>query len=110
MKHDYVTHDSEPPTPLDVLVGMVSKTMEDEYIGAMQAFTIRMELVDACTLEALAAYSGQSRNKIACQLIKSGLHELWQRIGDDERAEIERTTGALIRQRVEAGATENGEG
>ena len=108
MKHDYITHDSEPPTPLDVLVGMVSKTIEDEYVGAVQAFSIRMELVDACTLEALAAYSGQSRNKIACQLVKAGLHELWQRIGDDERAEIERTTGSMIRQRFEAGTTESG--
>lgn len=109
MNHNVETYDVETQTPLDILLGMVSKSLEETEIGCLLSLTIRTPISEACFIDALAAHSGQSRNKIAVQIIKTGLHALWQELPDDERRELELAAGKLVRERLRARQTESGE-
>lgn len=109
MNHNFESYDVEPPNPVTMLAGMVSKTADEKNIGWLQAFSIRMPMHEACLIEALANHSGQSRNKIAVQVIKAGLFALWQEIPGEDRLELERAAGALIHEKLQAHEGEGGE-
>ena len=109
MNHSIESYDSEPLTPLDILVGMVSKTANEDNVGWLQSFSVRCPMTEACLLDALAAHSGHSRNKIAIQLIKAGLDSLWQQLPDSERKQISAIQSRLLAERLEARSGESGE-
>ena len=68
MNHEVVSYDAEPPSHMEMFVGMIRKTMTEDQIGWLQSITIRMPINLACTLEALAKYSGHSRNKLCVKV------------------------------------------
>lgn len=109
MNHSIESYDVEVPTPLDILVGMVSKTANEENIGWLQSFSVRCPMAEACLLDALAAHSGQSRNKIVVQIIKTGLDALWTNLPPAEREQINAIQAKLLGERLEARSGESGE-
>lgn len=109
MNHQVETYDVEAPTPLDILVGMVSKTVEETTQAWVQTMTLRVPMHEACVIDALATHSGQSRNKIAIQIIKTGLYALWQDLPTAERADLQTAASQLLRERLKDQTTESGE-
>lgn len=100
MNHSVEHYDTETESPVDVLLGMVSKTADEKYSGMAKTCTIRLPIHEACLLDALAAHSGQSRNKIGTQVIKAGLWALWQQYPSAERQEVEQLAGGLISKAI----------
>lgn len=100
MNHDVISHDVETPTNLDVLVGMVSKTADEHGTGWLKSLTIRCPIVTALTFDALAAHSGQSRNKLAVKALETALDLLWEQLPPIERETIEAHRSLLLTQAV----------
>lgn len=100
MNHEVITHDVEAPTNLDAFVGMVSKTMTEEGTGWIKAFSIRCPMVLALTFEALAAHSGQSRNKLIVKALEAAVDMLWEQLPAIERETIEAHRSLLLTQAI----------
>lgn len=109
MNHQIITHDVEPPTSLDMLIGMVSKTANEDGFGWVQSISIRMPMHLACTVDALAQHSGQSRNKLMVKCMEVALDALWQELPQSEREAIEAVRGQLLGQKLKDKDGESGE-
>ena len=101
MKHQIESFDVELPTNLDMLVGMVRKTADEQSSAWLQSITIRMPMVVFTTLEALATYSGQSRNKLIVKSLESAFDHIWEQLPEDERMEIESLRSTILTQKME---------
>ena len=108
MKHQVEIFDSEAPSNLDILVGMVSKTANEEGTGWLQTITIRMPMTVACTFDALAKHSGQSRNKLVVKALESALDMLWEQLPEAERDTVEELRGDLMNYKIDAKEGESG--
>lgn len=114
MNHQVTTYDVEAPTNLDLLVGMIRKTADEQSVGWIQSVSVRMPMVAACSIEALAQYSGQSRNKIIVKALDAALDLLWEQLPEDERKEVEKLRSMILEHKLEAhqrdaSQTESGE-
>lgn len=109
MNHEIITHDVEPPSNLEMFVGMVSKTADEQASGWLKSITIRMPMVTALTFEAIASYSGQSRNKLMVKALETALDLLWEQLPEVERAELEHRRSDLLAQAMSEGVKEAGE-
>ncbi len=96
MNHQVITHDVEPLSNLDLLVGMISKTADEEQFGALRPVSTRLPLLTVVSLDALAAHSGQSRNKIISKALDAALEMLWNELPPVERATIEAHRSMLL--------------
>lgn len=90
MKHEIETYDSEPPSNLDAFVGMVSKTAEEQHLAVLHAFSVRVPVTIAAMFEAMAEYSGKSRNRLIIKALEVALDQLYEQISVDDRAAIDK--------------------
>lgn len=100
MKHQIESFDVEAPTHLDQLVGLVRKTATETNIGWLQSITIRMPIVLGCTIDALAQYSSQSRNKLIVKALETALDQVWEQLPESERVDIERIRSEILGEKV----------
>lgn len=110
MNHEVISFDSEAPTTLDTLIGMVSKTADENFSGYLRTLSVRMPSIVASRIEGLTSHSGQSRNKIAVKLIEVGLEALWNELPSEEREVIEQKSNQFLSQWIHSDADkDNGE-
>lgn len=113
MNHQVVSYDVEPPSNLEMFVGMITKTADEQKTGWLQSISIRMPINLACTIDALAQYSGHSRNKLIVKALEAAVDQMFEQIPGTEREEIEMIRAEILGKRIaewEAGAkTESGE-
>lgn len=109
MNHEVISWDTEPPSNLDILVGMVRKTADEQASGWLQSVTIRMPMTLACFLEALAKHSGHSRNKIMVKALEASLDAVLEQLPEEERAEIHQICADLVGERLKDKNHESGE-
>lgn len=103
------TYSPEAVTSLDVLVGMISRHADVEHVGAISSVTVRMPLVLACTFDAMAQFSGQSRNRILCHALEVAADELYSALPDADLNQINAIRSDLLRKRVIEMEHESGE-
>ena len=104
MNHEVISFDSEAPTTLDTLIGMVSKTADENASGYLRTLSVRMPSIVASRIEGLTSHSGQSRNKIAVKLIEVGLEALWNELPSEEREVIEQKSNQFLSQWIHSDA------
>jgi len=109
MNHQVISHDSEPPTSLEMFVGLVRKTATESGFGWVNAISIRMPMVMACSFEAISQYSGKSRNQLIVKALEVSLDSLWEQLPDEERDQIEAIRSRLLEEKLEAKAGESDE-
>ena len=80
---------TNPDYALARLLAMVEKD-GDERFGAPQlkSVTTRVELQDACKIDALAAVAGGSRASVLEHLLLVGLEEVLENISEESRKNI----------------------
>ena len=88
--------------PLDLLVSIVSKQGSFESYGWIQTVSVRMPGHMACTFDAIAEYSGVSRNKVVVQALEVALNQLMVRLSADDRKRIEEQRSLILGKRVQA--------
>ena len=68
----------DPSHPLARLLASVEKDAEDRFgdSRSLKSVSTRVDLIDACKIDALAAVSGESRSYVLENLILSGLEEV----------------------------------
>lgn len=69
----------DPEHPLARLLASIEKDEEDRFGGdsrSLKSVSTRVDLIDACRIDALAAVSGESRSFVLENLILSGLCEV----------------------------------
>ena len=109
MKHEIETFDVEPPTNLESFVAMVSKTGDEQHLAMIHAFSIRVPMTIACMFDAMAEYSGKSRNKLIVKALEVALDHLWQQLEDKERGAIDEIYRRAVGAALAANAGESGE-
>lgn len=102
MKHEIESFDVEAPTNLDMLVGMIRKTADERQLGWIQSISIRMPVVLASTIDALAQYSAQSRNKLIVKALETAFDQVWEQLPDQERTDIERIRSEFLSSKIAA--------
>ncbi|MDD5180348.1 MAG: hypothetical protein PHT15_03710 [Gallionellaceae bacterium] len=77
------------PTPLELLVDIVSGKKSSEYNGATRAFTVRIPIHNALLLDAMFANTnGISRNEFVCHLLDMALQEVREKLPEDVNEKI----------------------
>jgi hypothetical protein len=109
MKHEIDTFDAEPPTNLDAFVGMVRKTSDEQHLAMIQAFSIRVPMTIACMFDAMAEYSGKSRNKLIVKAMEVALDHLWQELPEAERGPLDELYRRHLKQAMSGNDSESGE-
>ena len=100
MNHQVTSYDSEAPSNLSLFVGMVSKTADEQAVAWLQTISIRMPMVLGCTFDALAQFSGKSRNKLMVKALEAAVDMLFEQMSEEEVIEVEHIRGNLIAQRL----------
>lgn len=78
----------EPPTKVEILVSLVSKTAKSESVGSVHPISVRLPTIPFATIQAVAQHSGMSMNKVIVALLDVGLDELWQGLDQEECNQI----------------------
>ena len=86
----------EAPDSFEMLEAMVSKTGNIEYMGPMRTVSVRMPMIDYCTIEAMSQHSGQSKNKLLNQMIRVCLERLNESLSREDAEAIASLRGKLI--------------
>lgn len=86
----------EPPTALEHAINMFERNGSSETIGSVHAMSIRLESVQYSTIEALARFSGMSRNKVISTLLGVALDEVWQGMDEKNRAGVQAIRSLLL--------------
>lgn len=94
------TYDGEQPTRLDVLLALLQKNGTAESIGSVHALSVRVPTMDFAMIEALAAHSGLSRNKIVCHLLAVALSEVWSGLDLESQAAVQKLNSVIARQLI----------
>ena len=92
---------SEEITSFSVLESMISKTGNTDSIGPVRSISVRIPLVDFCTVEAMSQYSGQSKNKLVVQMIAVALERLNGELPEKDLREIQAIRSKLIGQMLD---------
>lgn len=95
-----VPYDGEEPTRLDMILSLLQKTGTSESIGSVHAVSVRLPTVDFSTIEALAAHSGHSRNKIICQLLSFALSAVWDGLDAENQDAVQAIRSKILGQLV----------
>lgn len=93
----------EPPTALEHAINMFERNASSESVGSVHAMSIRVEAIQYSTIEALARFSGMSRNKVISTLLGVALDEVWQGMTDDCRAGVQAFRSEILGQIVATG-------
>lgn len=110
MNHQVITYDTEAPSNLDLLVGIIRKTANESQFGWIQSISIRMPVVLGATFDALSQFSGQSRNKLLVKALEAAVDMLWEQMPEAERVEIEAIRAKIIGERYAEAEQGKGEG
>lgn len=86
----------EAPDSFTMLEAMVSKTGTLDYNGPYRMVSVRMQLLDYCTVEAMCQYSGQSKNKILNQMVAACIERLNQELSEEDLRGIQAIRSKLI--------------
>lgn len=86
----------EMPSRLEMAISLFTKTGTSEAMGSVQPISVRIPSIEFVTIEALAEYSGLSKNKVIVQLLEVALDEVFQGLKDEQRAEIFQIRGKLM--------------
>jgi predicted DNA-binding protein len=108
MKHVIESYDVEPPSNVQMLLGMITKTANEEATAWTQTLSIRMPMMLACTFDAMAHHSGQSRNKLIVKALEATIDEIWGQIPEDERTTLEDLRSQIINHKIDAKEGESG--
>ena len=77
------------PTPLELLVDIVSGKKSSEYTGATRAFTVRLPIPNALLLDAMFSNTtGISHNEFVCHLLDFALQEVREKLPEDIQEKI----------------------
>ena len=109
MNHMVVSTEGEPPSNLEMLVGLVQKTATESGTGWLHSISIRMPMIQACTIDAIAQYSGKSRNQIIVKSLYVALDALFEQLPEAEQEELYAIRSRLLEERFEAKSGESGE-
>ena len=72
------------PTPLELLLDIVSGKKNSEYNGATRAFTVQMPIHNALLLDAMFSNTaGISRNEFMCLLLDLALQEVRENLPEE---------------------------
>jgi hypothetical protein len=88
---------STPPTHLDMAIAQFTKKGSSEFEGSLHAMSVRIPSIEAATIEALAKYSGLSKNKVFVLLLEVALDEVFQGLPDEDKQDICRIRYDLLR-------------
>lgn len=88
----------EPPTKLEALVALVSKTAKSEAVGSVHPISVRVPSIPFVTIQAVSQHSGMSINKVIVALLDVGLDELWQGLDQEECDAISTIRSGLLAQ------------
>lgn len=78
----------EMPSRLEMAIALFTKTATSEGMGSVNALSVRIPTIEYTTIEALAEFSGLSRNKVIVQLLEVALDEVFQGMKDEDRARL----------------------
>lgn len=67
------TDNDESPSKLDILVSLISKNGTTSSRGGVVPITCRMPLHQMCWLQAVAAHTGMSVNKVIVEILEVGI-------------------------------------
>lgn len=93
----------EPPTKLEMLVSLVSRTAKSEAVGSVHPISVRVPTIPFATIQAVAQHSGMSMNKVIVQLLDVGLDELWSGLEQEECDQISTLRSAILQDLVQRG-------
>lgn len=83
-------------TDLDHLVGLVEKTASTEVNQAEKSFTIRLGWPEASLIDAMASYSGQTRNLLCASMLEFAANEVLSKMKPKARKEVRVLAGELM--------------
>ena len=86
----------EEPTSFSMLEAMISKTGNIEGTGPVRSISVRIPLVDYCTVEAMSQYSGQSKNKLIVQMMAAAIERLNEELPESDLKGIQAIRSKLF--------------
>lgn len=98
----FTTDDGEKISAADHAAQIVEGTGKTEYIGSTKVISVRLPVLLANRLQALAQKSGKTRNATVSMLLEVGLEEVASRLSDE-------TCEELLEIESELNADESGE-
>lgn len=102
--HQLESYDN-PPTRLEMAVGLFTRTATSDASGNVHARSVRIPSIENLTIEALAKYSGLSVNKVIVQLLEVALDEVFSAFTEQQRAELFAIRGKMMKDLIPADAT-----
>lgn len=87
----------EPPTKLEMLVALVSKTAKSDAYGSVHPLSVRVPSVPFATIQAISQHSGMSMNKVICALLDVALDELWGGLSEEDCEPIAVLRSTILR-------------
>lgn len=84
----FTTDDGEHISAADHAAQIVEGTGKTEYIGSTKVISVRLPLLLANRLQALAQKSGKTRNATVSMLLEVGLEEVASRLSDETSKEL----------------------
>lgn len=89
--------DGEVISSADQAAAIVEGTAESTYIGVSKVISVRLPVVLATSVQALAHKSGKTRNAAVAMLLEVGLEEVRQRLSEDTLTELHSIEQELLR-------------
>lgn len=96
MQHDEIT-------PLDAAVSLFSKQSTLTETGHTCQASFRIPALEFAKVDAIANYSGQSRNRVVVELLRVGLDSVLTNMPEEEAREIYEIFRRLMGELVEDG-------
>jgi hypothetical protein len=91
----------EMPSRLEMAIALFTKTGTSDGMGSVNAISVRIPSIEYVTIEALAQFSGLSRNKVIVQLLEVALDEVFQGFTAEQRAEVFKLRGDIMRKNMD---------
>lgn len=93
----------EPPSKMDVLVGLVSKSVKSEMHGSVHPISVRIPTIPFTTIQAISKHSGMSMNKTIVTLLEAALDEMWAQLDQDDRDALSQLRSEFIKVFMDGG-------
>lgn len=75
----------EPPTKLEMAIGLFQKLGTSEAVGTVHPISIRVPTMEFTSIQAMAKHAGLSVNKVVIELLQVALDEVWQGLNEENR-------------------------
>lgn len=90
-----VTDDGEVIKAADHAAGIIEGTAKTEYIGATKVISVRLPILQAIKIQALAIKSGKTRNATIGTLLDVGMEEVRDRLTDETLFQVDQIESEL---------------